>query len=390
MFKLYVATFLMLLSPVLLLAQSNQTKKNVGKIIFATQPFSNSNVSPTKSFTSSDFIYGQLVSNSSFFYEFLNEGNGTMADKSKTYPSWYLYYVVKVYQKKEQMGSSNNEVTCSFSNVNWNTKTLNIDVLPDPKNGTSKIVSQYKNNIPETVPLYTLIDAVHFPASGNYTIKIEVYDEAFDAWGNKTSKGNWPSFEGEFDFTFNTSDIATLKSNKEKLNNDYRAAYYAKQKAVEDATLEKFSNEYSEKQAVIAKQEKERQKKEHDEYIENLKAAIEAKDMPSSWTAKSATTAAGFTIAQIKKEFIEHSNENAKIIKVYIEPGGSWLVSKNTFGIPTGQYINTEVLVFYRVKDECMVRNMYIEKNYLGGGRYGAPSIQTGANDMKLPCSKMR
>jgi hypothetical protein len=96
MFKLYVATFLILLSPVLLLAQSNQTKKNVGKIIFATQPFSNSNVSPTKSFTSSDFIYGQLVSNSSFFYEFLNEGNGTMADKSKTYPSWYLYYVVKV------------------------------------------------------------------------------------------------------------------------------------------------------------------------------------------------------------------------------------------------------------------------------------------------------
>jgi hypothetical protein len=145
------------------------------------------------------------------------------------------------------MGSSNNEVTCSFSNVNWNTKTLNIDVLPDPKNGTSKIVSQYKNNIPETVPLYTLIDAVHFPASGNYTIKIEVYDEAFDAWGNKTSKDNWPSFEGEFDFTFNTSDIATLKSSKEKLNNDYRAAYYAKQKAVEDATLEKFSNEYSEK-----------------------------------------------------------------------------------------------------------------------------------------------
>jgi hypothetical protein len=121
-----------------------------------------------------------------------------------------------------------------------------------------------------------------------------------------------------------------------------------------------------------------------------LKAAIEAMDMPNSWTAKSATTAAGFTIAQIKKEFIEHSDENAKIIKIYIEPGRSWLVSKNTFGIPTGQYINTEVLVFYRVKDECMVRNRYIEKNYLGGGKYGAPSIQTGANDMKLPCSKMK
>ena len=244
--------------------------------------------------------------------------------------------------------------------------------------------------MPQQTPLYSLIDASHFPENGTYTIKVEVYDETTDAWGNKKSKTNWPSFEGEFEFTFNNNDITTLKKNGEELKTKLITAARIRRNAQDDAAIKKYTAEYSEKQAIIAKEEKEKQKKEHDAYIANTKAAIEAMNMPSSWTAKSAVTVGGFTIAQIKKEFTEHSDENAKIIKVYIEPGGSWLISKNSFCIPPSPYINPEVLVFYRVKDECLVRHMYIEKTYLGGGKYGAASIHTGASDEKLPCSKMK
>jgi hypothetical protein len=381
-----IAVFLILLSTIVLKAQSNQTKKNVGKIIFATQPLGNGNVSTTKSFKSSDFIYGQLIPNDGkLFNELLDMPGG---NKDSIYPKWYLYYVVKVYKKKEQMSSSNNATSCLFTDINWNIKTLNIDILPSPKNGTTQIINDF--NVTETTPLYALIDASHFPENGTYTIKVEVYDETVDAWGNKKAKGEWPSFEGEFDFNFNSKDIATLIKNKETVNTDLRTAKRAKEKIKEDAAWALQRKEYTEQLVAKQKEQEENQKKTMDAYNANAKAAIEKMEMPKSWSAKSASTAVGFTVAQIRKEFTEHSDENAKIIKVYIEPGASWFISKNSFGIPTGQYINTEILVFYRVKDECMARNMYIEKTYLGGGKYGAASIHTGASDEKLPCSKMK
>jgi len=346
MFKLYVAIFLLLLSPALLSAQSAQTKKSVGKIIFATEPFSNGNVSKTKSFKSSDFIYGQLVTNGNYFYNFLTDDKGKMVDKDKIYPKWYLRYALSVYKNNKFIYAADQDA-CLFTNINWNIETLNFDILPSSQNASTTFVSRYWERTPKAATLHSImrdLRQMYFPESGVYTIKVSIFNEAFDEMGKAKSWDDNQLFEGEFDFAFNINDLPDINAN------------------------------------AIAISKK----------AEDLK--LEASKMPYSWTDKSAASAAGFTVAQIKKAFIDLRDADAQIMKVYIEPTGSWVISYNKFGIPTEQYLDKKIYVFYKLNGDCRGADVYIRKRYLGGGKYGPANISTTENSFfeKYPCSKMK
>jgi uncharacterized protein (DUF2141 family) len=370
MFKLYVTTFLILLSPVLLSAQSNRTKKNVGKIIFATQPFSNGNVSTAKSFTSSDFIYGQLVPNGGKIFNELFDAPG--GNKDSTYDKWHLYYNVKVFKNGVIMG---NEYSRDYSNkawpllnINWNIKTLNVDVLPGPENVSTGIdpMLGYATD-PNPVPLYNLIDPVYFPENGKYTIKVEIFDESMDAWGKKNTEEKWPSFQGEFEFTFSSSDIAKLKANRLAVIPKL-AGYY--KKALNEQRLKVYADNAKAKAA-------------------DDKAKVEAMEMPASWTAKSQPIGGGFTVDQIKKFFLNET-KGKSIVKVVADINGGWVVQKDKYGIPTHQYLNQPVVVFFKnINGQCGLHHISIAQSYIGKGKYNKPGLDLYDEEL-LPCSKMK
>ncbi|MBL0357268.1 MAG: hypothetical protein IPP72_10455 [Chitinophagaceae bacterium] len=242
----------------------------------------------------------------------------------------------------------------SLLNINWNIKALNVDVLPGPENVSTGIGSMLGyNNDPEPVPFYNLIDPVYFPENGKYTIKVEIFDESMDAWGKKNAEEKWPSFQGEFDFIFSNSDIAKLKANRL-------------------AVLPKLAEQYKKtRNAQVSKgyADKAKAKAQADN------AKVENMQMPESWTAKSQPIGGGFTVDQIKKFFLSET-KGKTIVKVFAGVNDGWVVQKDKYGIPTHQYLDQPVVVFFKnTNGQCGSHHISIAQSYIGKGKYNKAGL---------------
>ena len=99
---------------------------------------------------------------------------------------------------------------------------LNFDILPDPNKLTTAIgtrgleddLSYYYFSL----PLYFLVAENNvrgnFPKSGTYTLRLRLYLNNFDEWGEaQNDYDKFPTVASEFTFQFNVSDAATLAAN---------------------------------------------------------------------------------------------------------------------------------------------------------------------------------
>ena len=123
MFRNITALLIAIVTPLCLVAQVDKKKTNAGKLYFSTQPFGNSNAGATTSFTSSDFIYGRVETTGGKNLNELLEVPA--ADKNKTFPEWYLYYIVRVYKNGQLIKGYNYLTTWILKNIKWDVNSLN-------------------------------------------------------------------------------------------------------------------------------------------------------------------------------------------------------------------------------------------------------------------------
>lgn len=351
-------------------AQSESPKKNIGKIYFSTKPFTSSNSGAVTKFSSVDFIYARLETDNG---RMLNEILEVESSKKESrFEHWILFYKVRIYKNKKLIAVNDRNNYWHLTDIKWNINALNFDVLPSPEQFSTKITSDeyysVNSTVSSTAPLYSMISQENFPENGVYTIQIEIYDYTTDDWGNKDDTSKWPSFKGEFEFIFNSSDVKNLRKNQQTLN---------------DAMLQQKDNAANLKQKEL-----------RDKTLEQLRQRIEdeteTKSMPEAWSAKNYPIGAGFTKKNVEKFFLDNVTFGKRIVKIYSGSNDGWRIEKNSFGIPRYKFLDQEIKVFFSVKDErCGYHGITIRQDYLGGGSYGKAYMSL-VSETLLPCSKMK
>ncbi len=180
------------------------------KMYFGDKPFGESHEGSKSGFESSDFIYGRLE---------LEGSNLLDAFKMKSIKTnhYYLRYRVGSFKGDKQLGSCNNWKYLLLTEEDVKRGWLNFDVLPDPALAQSAICGTEEfTSALAAGPLYHIINQQAFPQNDTYTIYVQLYLPAYDAWGKMEDDEKWPVAESSFEFKFNTEDIATLTANAEK------------------------------------------------------------------------------------------------------------------------------------------------------------------------------
>jgi hypothetical protein len=321
-------------------------QNDFGKIILSNSPFGTTATTGQANFNSSEFIYGRIQLNSGTIKEALK-----IAVKDSKNPFYYFDYEVYIYKNKKEV----------FHNLMWNTillrddelnnSYLNFDILPDPK----KLVSIRSATSDfccgkASVPLFDAIKPEVFESDGVYKVDIMLRNSNIkDSWGKQiTDKSKWPTFEMDFDFTFSSSDIATLKKNS---------------KAATEIAIEKFKT-----------------------------AGAMAAELPDSWAAKSGAPMAGYSAAKYNQLYVKYY-PTVKIIKTYMTNDGGWSVIKdNDNFLPRYKYSSQWVTYYVKnAKGECYYHTCNLRQNYEGGGRYSAAFLAVFDEEIKyLDCGKMK
>jgi len=343
--------------------QTEAKKTVVGKIFFSTRPFTNSSAGAKNQFSSSDFIYARLETNGKKFNDFLEM---PLNDKEKIHDRWFLFYVVRVYKDGVLAGVNRPCKTWVLNQVAWNTTSLNFDVMPGPQNVSTEMSAESPESydparFPSYVgPLYTLITSNIFSETGNYKIKVEVFDVTMDDWQKLDPAPKWPSFEGEFDFAFNTADIKNIKENETAANKVLKASIHKSREEASQIESNKIRKAYFDKT-----------------------------EPPDGWTLKSNALGGGMTMDQIKKHF-NNNTVGATILKVYATQSGGWGIEKNQFGIPKNKFLDQEIRIFYKQgNDTCGCKTIYVTQPYLGGGNYGKTTLDLFSAS-PFSCAKLK
>src|SRR6185503_1312004 len=166
-----------------------------GKIYFSNQPFTSSANNTKNSFTSADYIYGRMELNAGTIKEAFK-----LKDKANALS--FLKCKITVLQNGEEIsyGSSRDFILLKDAAKNGN--ALNFDILPEPSKVTTvySMLDDFSAGIGFN-PITTLIMNGHWP-TGNYKVKVMIYSETTNAYGDLQSEDKWPGVEGEFDFNF--------------------------------------------------------------------------------------------------------------------------------------------------------------------------------------------
>jgi hypothetical protein len=196
-----------------------------GKIYFSSKPFASDNSGNKKSFSSNEFIYGRLELSGQTIKDAFK-----IRDQSEEeqYPS--LRCKLVILKNGEEQGFGNiNESYLLLKKDDLQQSSLNFDILPEPSKAATlfSINKNFTEGGSVTAPLYKDINQSQFPEPGKYTVKIEVYYEAKDGWGNYVDRDKWPRLVDEYEYVFNESDIPKLNKNKEAVTkiireNDFR------------------------------------------------------------------------------------------------------------------------------------------------------------------------
>jgi hypothetical protein len=196
-----------------------------GKIYFSPKPFTSDNSGSKKSFSSNEFIYGRFELSGQTIKEAFK-----IRDQSEEEPYPYLKCKLMIFKDGEQQGFGNlNESYLLLKRDDLQQSWLNFDVLPEPSKAATlfSITNNFSEGGLVSAPLYKDINQSQFPESGKYTVKIEVYYQVKDGWGNYADRDKWPQLVDEYEFAFNESDIVKLNKNKEAVTkiireNDFR------------------------------------------------------------------------------------------------------------------------------------------------------------------------
>jgi hypothetical protein len=184
-----------------------------GKIFFSNKSFGETNAGSKTSFTSNEFIYGRLeLSGQTIKDAFKIREPG----EEEPYPS--LMCKLMIFKDGDQQGFGNlNESYLLLKRDDMQRAWLNFDVLPEPSKASTlfSINNMFSEGGLVPAPLYKDINQSQFPESGKYTVKIEVYYEVKDTWGNNLDRDKWPRLTGEYEIAFNESDVPKLIKNRE-------------------------------------------------------------------------------------------------------------------------------------------------------------------------------
>jgi hypothetical protein len=317
------------------------------KIYFSDMPFTTSNSGSKSSFTSSDFIYGRLELDNKTLLEAFGlpkDGESPMYNKNDC----YLRYRVTVYKDGEQNGQPNFwDFLYVWGNEKKNT-AFNFDILPEPAKSKSMLcgTENFSSGI-AAGPLYHIINQERFPANGDYTIRVTLFQQSVDAWGNMEQEENWPVMEEDFSFRFDTKDIKTLKTNGDA----------AGELVMENALrLDKMPEWFSKAGKV------------DDPKVTNATiAAILKRDIPTKSIIK-------FVVGEFS--------------------GPTWMVEKDEYGLIIQRTLMPTINIAYKRDGKCYIGTVRLWEPYEGNGKYGTLMVGSESSgrrsDYWLDCSLVK
>ena len=176
------------------------------RLIFSDTPFSDPKSGKTE-FNTSDFIYGRLELKDQTVWN-------AFEMKSLTTPNLFLRCWVMVYHSSKNSSPWQSWEYMLVKRGSEKNKWFNFDLLPDPSKATT-VMGPLWDFDPAVAagPLYQQIALREFNVSGEYTIKVKIFLEGYDAWGKETAISKWPSVEGEFKLVYNEKDIPLILKN---------------------------------------------------------------------------------------------------------------------------------------------------------------------------------
>ncbi|MGJ7031115.1 hypothetical protein [Niabella hirudinis] len=333
------------------------------KFYFSTQPFINNNTGAKAHFTSQDFIYGRLELGS----QTLSEAFKLDAQPSKGFHC--LNYGILITPKGKSEDELQNTQTIQYTIYNRSrpilikeeelkNTALNFDVLPEPSKITTlqgittppDKVSDFK--FPAGMDFYTsdLNIRQYFPANGEYTVQVLLWNYSFDDWGKPLEYEKNIVSLGAFDYQFSTKDAATL-SNDIKRRTD----------ALE--TKEKMKSKLTK--------------------------------LPDWWKTSYTPAGAMFSAAKLTpmiKSYISQWGLTYISHKIYPNSGTGWtLYTDSQTGLPVSRRSNAEIYLLYKDKDgTCHIASVTLDESYAGGGSYGSPYLKGLWNDYLIDCSAIK
>ncbi len=320
----------------------------LGKITFSNQLFTTGTSSSKASFHSNEFIYGRLQLNSGTVKEAFKIGN-----KAGGIPFYSLEYIVVVYKNGEKK-FNNKQIwnSCLVRDADLSKNYFDFDVLPNPQNATTIIsaVADFSAG-KSTAPLYSSITPQVFSEDGVYKVDIILRNSANDAWGKPLEEDKWPTFEADFDFTFSSDDIATLKKNKELAS----------------------TNAENKMQGITTA----------------------AEPLPKQWSEKSSSLVMGLTQPQLvsmyENSFTSKMDAHTVVKFHSSSTNGGWTVVSNDFGIPTYRYSNQWYTIFIKYANgkTCFHQGFGLRQQYIGAGKYGTSTIDKNEYHF-IDCEKMK
>lgn len=297
------------------------------KLYFSDKPFASGHEGAKTSFTSSEPIYGRLE---------LDGQTIEAAFKTNTITTRYPYLRLRVgsFKGDKQLGRCNNWTYLLLKAEDVKKGWLNFDILPAPDQSTSALsgTDDFSSGL-AAGPLYHIIGQDAFPKDDAYTIWVQLYLPARNAYGSLEDDEKWPVAESSFQLNFSTADVARLKANAEAADNRV-----SKNTFKLSAMPEWFSN------------------------------STTVSD-PKLTNANIATI--------LKRDLPKRSMELIKF-NVAKYTGSLWMIEKNDLGIIERRYVNPDINIAYRYDGQCYLGTARLWEEYAGGGKYGPLMVGAG------------
>lgn len=289
-----------------------------GKIIFSSQPFKGTAANTTQTvFTSAENVYARLEIPSGTIKEVLK-----VKEDEKTKPYLKCHLTVSKGGELIPYGSSRDHILLldEFKNGNY----LNFDILPEPSKATTlySMLEDFSAGYGFN-PISGLMRNGRWP-DGDYTVKIRIYTETYNAYGSLQDEEKWPSLEGAFEFKFREDDAAKIIANEKLI----------RETSVENAFR------YEKLPEVFAK--------------------------PGKLTDPNATSA---RIAAILKRDLPRRQILKWVAETYNGP--YWHIATDDYGLPRYKYFNPHIWMAYKINGKCYVGYVTLRQIYSGGGTYG-------------------
>lgn len=305
------------------------------QIVFSSAPFNGGDVQLANSFTSASRIYAKLTAIKGTLKDVLK-----IADNDDGIKIYLVLYNEAGEKIKRFVSIAE---TFALSGAQANSKSITLDILPDPAIFNSGKQSDFWVGAAFAYGH----NQYNFTQNGNYKVGLFVTNEKVDDWG-KPVYGDDIIFANYFTYNFSAKDAINIVKESQTISD-------AKNNAVKNAIT----------------------------------------SLPEQWTEKSSNLAMGFTQAQLIKMYensFADKMDAHTIIKFHSSSSnGGWTVVNNDFGIPTYRYSNQWYTIFIKYANgkTCFYQGFGLRQQYSGGGTYGAAFIDK--NDYYMTdCATMK